>query len=125
MKRYINAYYVGEPSASEYGEFIDQAHKKMQERYYPFTVTYAYLSEFYANSSGYWISLPNGDTWVADMLGDPLHPKGYKLYGAYVNPKKWLHSNFGLKDDALATDQVFKSIDSIMTYLFETEGIEV
>jgi hypothetical protein len=122
MKRYIRAWYVGEPSASEYGEFMTQRHKKMQDRYYPFKVKDAYLSRRSLNSSGYEISLPSGETWIAYRVGDVLSPKGYKLYGAYINPK--IRSSFDLKDTDLATDKIFNNINSIISYLYETEDIE-
>lgn len=123
MKKYIRAWYTGEPSASEYGEFMTQRHKKMQDRYYPFRVNDVYLNSHSLNASGYEISLPSGETWIADRVGDVLSPKGYKLYGAYINPR--IRSTFDLKDTDLATDRIFNGIDSIISYLYETEDVEV
>ncbi len=122
MKRYIRAWYTGEPSASEYGEFMTQRHKKMQDRYYPFQVNDAYLDRHSLNSSGYRISLPSGETWVAYRVGDVLSPKGYKLYGPYTNSR--IRSSFDLKDIDLTTDKLFNGIDSVISYLYETEDIE-
>lgn len=122
MKRYIRAWYTGEPSASDYGKFMTQRHKEMQDRYYPFQVNDTYLDRHSLNSSGYEISLPSGETWIAERIGDVLSPKGYKLYGAYINPK--IRSSFDLKDTDLATDKIFNNINSIISYLYETEDIE-
>ena len=122
MKRYIRAWYVGEPSASEYGEFMDQRRKKMHDRYYPFQVDDAYLNRYSLNASGYTISLPSGETWIADREGDVLSPKGYKLYGPYTNSR--IRSALDLKDTDLTTNKIFNSIDSIISYLYEMEDIE-
>ena len=122
MKRYIKAWYTGEPSASEYGELIEQGRKKMQDRYYPFKVDFAYLNRYSLNTSGYTISLPSGETWIAYRVGDVLSPKGYKLYGPYINSR--IRSSFDLKDIDLTTDKIFNSIDSVISYLYEVEDIE-
>ena len=38
MKRYIRAWYTGEPSVSEYGELLQKRYEYMQDRYYPFVM---------------------------------------------------------------------------------------
>jgi len=115
MKRYIKS--VTEPSGVELGKFMDQRREELATKYSPFVVKD--FLDIYFNSYGYKISLPTGDTWIAYKS---LSPRGYKLYGAYVNPN--INSPYALKDEDLATDRVFDRIDSIISYLWETEDIE-
>lgn len=121
MKRYINsANYiesVTEPSASEYGRFLSEANKRMQDRYAPFKLKATYFCRGRSNSTGYRIQL-GSDEWIADNGGEDSWNSdyGYELYGAFnIDEIKSWSELFRYKP---LVNTKFKTIDSVMTYLF-------
>lgn len=121
MKRYVRAWYTGEPSVSEYGDFLQKRHERMQDRYYPFNVRDINFAWKWAiTTTGYRITLDNKE-WIADYKGSDFN-KTLILYGPYApnQIKDWPD----LKSDKKIREG-FKSIDSVISYLYETEDVEV
>ena len=126
-KSKIYSWYVGEPSAAEYGEALSEGHRRMQERYAPFRVSDVYFNSWSTNLSGYRITL-KGDNintageleWIAHRDSSSFN-KSYKLYGPfYPNEIQSLHELFNTQP----LDETFRSLNSVMTYLFEEYDIE-
>ena len=119
MKRYIRAGYGAEPSANEYGKALEEGYAQMRDKFYPFEVTPAYMNRHSTSSTGYNIILPDdydSTIWIADK--QEYAPKGYKLYGPY-SKIDGVNSWADLREDMLYTDQIFKNIEAIISYLYE------
>ena len=120
MKRYIRAWYTGEPSAREYGEFMQKRYERMQDRYYPFKVRDINFAWKWAiKITGYRITLDDKE-WIANYEGSSSH-ETLTLYGPYkpAQVRDWSD----LKPDKKIREG-FKSIDSVISYLYEAEGVE-
>lgn len=129
MKRWIHAShtYGMEPSGYEYGKALEQGHKRLQDRYAPFEVNNVYFYSGLANSTGYRItlSLPGGVDpmeWIAhNSNAGSFRSANYVLYGPFYD-----HHVKGLTElkdkDKLGE---FKSLDSVMSYLFSNYDDEI
>lgn len=120
-KQDIRAWYIGEPSASDYGKAVDQAKKRIQDRFAPFKMTKTYFCRGRMNSTGYRITY-KGQEWIADDGGKDSWSSnyGFKLYGPFTpgQIRSW---------GALFTHKPideFKSIDSVMSYLFSNVDVD-
>lgn len=117
MKRVIRAAWsTAEPSAAELGRAHEQADRRMNDRYEPFDVKEAYLDQWSINKISYRITLDDNEfiAWYDDV--DRYADKSWQLFGIF-NPGQ-------VRDDSLLvprnlyTDEKFKNIDSIVTFLF-------
>ena len=120
MKRVIKAWSTSEPSASEYGDFMDSYRKNLREKYAPFVVTQTHLSNNLA-SDGYRITLdveaPEDDfggIWQEWILKEK-YDGHYDLYGPFepgdIRDVYALYRNKPIGQ--------FKDINSAMTWLFK------
>ena len=113
---------VTEPSAYEYGKALSDAKKRLDDRYEPFELTRTYFCQGRTNSTGYRITYYDDNEWIADNGGEDSWNSdyGFKLYGPFVpgQIKSWSQL-FKYKP----IDK-FKTIDSVMTYLFNNADID-
>lgn len=123
MKRYIRAWYTGEPSASEYGELLQKHYESMQERYYPFKVRDINFDWRWAVTiTGYRITLDNKE-WIADYKYKSSESnKTLTLYGPYTPGQ--VKDRADLKSDK-KIQEGFKSLEGVISYLFVEEDVEV
>jgi len=128
MKRIIQAWYTGEPSAQEYGKAMDSYHERLRDRYEPFKVKPVYFNSWSANPSGYRITLdvdctydehgrPNEDfiyqEWILDGK-ESSYKEDCELYGPFEpgDVQGWSQLKPGTEIGK------FKDLDQAMTYLF-------
>ena len=124
MKRYIRAWYTGEPSMAEYGKFMSDRHKHMQEMYAPFAVEDISFNPCSVNSTGYRITLEdafNSSEWIADMKGNSFADKSYDLYGPFYPGEI---NSWGDLSRHKPIANGFNSLGSVMNYLFTELDIE-
>lgn len=119
MKRWIRS--VTEPSAYEYGKALSEGRKQMEDRFAPFKLKETYFCRGRSNSTGYRITY-KGQEWIADNGGEDSWNSsyGFSLYGPFIpgQIKSWSEL-FRYKPT-----NKFKSIDSVMTYLFSNVDVE-
>lgn len=127
--RYISAY--SEPSAVEYGRFIAEGMRNLNNRFQPFKISNTYMTRTTVNSDGYRITLDVGprydeygpredfayEEWI---LHRDSTSRDYELYGPFepgeIKDLVTLFRNKPLKEHV-------KGLDSAMTYLFENVDI--
>jgi len=114
MKRYVKSY--TEPSATEYGKFLQERQAKMQDRFEPFLVRDSYLDRWSVNKTSYRITLDDSEwiAWYNDV--NRYDDKPWELYGDFYPGS--IKSSSQLSKDKKFTDRKFSSINEIMTYLF-------
>lgn len=117
MKRWIHS--VSEPSSTEYGRALSEGNKRIQDRYEPFEVKETYFDRSSTSSTGYRIYY-DGYEWIADN-GGSRYSTGYTLYGPFAQGKiKNWSQLFAEKPIGQ-----YKSLDNVMTYLFETVDVDM
>lgn len=123
MKRYVKAWYTGEPSGYEYGKALSEGHKRLQDRFEPFAIRDTYMTRGSANSDGYRITLDDDNEWILHKSGGTWDSH-YDLYGPFeANQIRDLSTLFNrFKDRKLGR---FDKLDSAMTYLFQDEEIGI
>jgi len=117
MKRVIRAAWsTAEPSAAELGRAHEQANRRMNDRYEPFNVKEAYLDRWSVNKISYRITLGDNEliAWYSDT--DRYDNEKWQLFGIF-SPNQVKDTSI-LTPNNLYTRQRFKSIDSVMTFLF-------
>ena len=125
----INAWSTTEPSASEYGDFMDDRRKRLNDRFAPFQIKDTYMTRGLANSDGYRITLdvdpqydeygPYGGAYEEWILHYNRAQDTYELYGSFE------------PGDIQDTITLFKykpikkvkSLNEAMTYLFNNVDI--
>ena len=116
MKRYVKAWYTGEPSGYEYGKALSEGYKRLQDRFDPFAIKPTYMTTGSANSDGYRITLYDTVEWILHKSGGTWDSH-YDLYGPFdAGQIKTSGALYRSKDNKLGE---FKGLDSAMSYLFK------
>ena len=130
MKRYIKSNY-SEPSAVEYGRFITEGMRNLNNKFQPFKISNTYMTTSIANSDGYRITLDVEPTY------DEYGPREDFAYEEWILHRDWTLNDYTLygpfepgEIKNLATlfrnkplKEHVKGLDSAMTYLFENVDI--